>query len=70
MSGSHPRDRNTYYSHKMSQVERNYNIHNKELLVVVNTLEHWRVYTESSSELTILTDHKNLTIFITTKKLN
>ena len=59
-----------YYSHKMSQAEQNYDIHNKELLAVVNTLKHWRVYTESSSELTILTDHKNLTMFTTTKKLN
>ena len=54
----------------MTQAEQNYDIHNKELLAVVNTLEHWRVYTESSSELTILTDHKNLTTFTTTKKLN
>ena len=59
-----------YYSRKMTQAEQNYDIHNKELLAVVNTLEHWRVYAESSSELTILTDHKNLTIFTTTKKLN
>ena len=54
----------------MTQVEQNYDIHNKKLLAVVNTLEHWRVYVESSSELTILTDHKNLTMFTTTKKLN
>ena len=59
-----------YYSHKMSQAEQNYDIHDKELLAVVNVLEHWRVYTESSSELTILTDHKNLTMFMITKKLN
>ena len=39
----------------MSQAEQNYNIHDKELLAVVNALEHWRVYAESSSELTILT---------------
>ena len=54
----------------MSQVERNYDIYNKELLAVINILEHWRVYMESSSELTILTDHKNLTTFTTNKKLN
>ena len=60
----------TYYSRKISQVEQNYNIHNKELLAVVNILKHWRVYAESSSELTVLTDHKNLTTFTTTKKLN
>ena len=54
----------------MTQAEQNYNIHNKELLAVINALEHWRVYVESSSKLTILTDHKNLTMFMTTKKLN
>ena len=59
-----------YYSCKMSQVEQNYDIHNKELLAVVNILKHWRVYKESSSELIILTDHKNLTTFMMTKKLN
>ena len=59
-----------YYSQKMTQVEQNYDIHNKELLAVVNTLKHRRVYMESSSELTVLTDHKNLTTFTTTKKLN
>ena len=59
-----------YYSHIMSQAEQNCDIYDKELLAVVNTLKHWRVYAESSSELTILTDHKNLTMFTTTKKLN
>ena len=54
----------------MTQAERNYDIHDKELLAVINALEHWRVYAESSSELTVLTDHKNLTTFTTTKKLN
>ena len=59
-----------YYSQKITQAEQNYDIYNKELLAVVNTLKHWRVYIESSSELTVLTDHKNLTMFTTTKKLN
>ena len=59
-----------YYSRKMSQAEQNYDIHDKELLAVVNALEHWRVYAESSSKLTIFTDHKNLTTFTTMKKLN
>ena len=59
-----------YYSQKITQAEQNYDIHDKELLAVINTLEHWRVYAESSSELTVLTDHKNLTMFMITKKLN
>ena len=54
----------------MSQAEQNYDIHDKELLAVVNALEHWRVYAESSSKLTIFMDHKNLTTFTMMKKLN
>ena len=60
----------TYYSRKMSAAEQNYNIHDKELLAVVYTLQNWRVYAESCSDLTIFTDHKNLLNFTTTKELN
>ena len=59
-----------YYSRKMSPAEQNYDIHDKELLAVVCSLQHWRVYAESCSELTIFTDHKNLVGFTTTKELN
>ena len=54
----------------MSVAEQNYDIHDKELLAVVYTLQNWRVYAESYSELTIFTDYKNLLNFITTKELN
>ena len=54
----------------MSGAEQNYDIHDKELLAIVEALDHWRVYAESCSELTIFTDHKNLLQFTTTKKLN
>ncbi len=60
----------TYYSRKMSAAEQNYNIYDKELLAVVYTLQNWRVYAESYSELTIFTDYKNLLNFTTTKELN
>jgi hypothetical protein len=59
-----------YYSRKMSPAEQNYDIHDKELLAIVVSLEHWRVYAEGAPELTILTDHKNLLYFTTTKTLN
>ena len=58
-----------YYFRKMSDAEQRYDIHNKELLVIVKALKHWRIYTESCSELTIYTDHKNLVQFTTFKKL-
>ena len=59
-----------YYSRSLSPAEQNYDIHDKELLAIVAALEHWRVYAEGSVELTILTDHKNLLYFTTTKMLN
>lgn len=59
-----------YYSRKFSEPEERYDMHDKELLAIVDALEHWRVYAESCSDLTIFTDHKNLTYFTTTKKLN
>jgi transposase InsO family protein len=59
-----------YYSKKFSSAEERYDVHDKELLAIVYALEHWRVYAESCSDLTIFTDHKNLTHFTTTKQLN
>ncbi|OQN95116.1 hypothetical protein B0A48_18806, partial [Cryoendolithus antarcticus] len=58
-----------YYSRKMSPAEQNYDIHDKELLAIVAALQHWRVYAEGASGLIILSDHKNLTHFTTTKQL-
>ena len=54
----------------MSSVEQNYDIHDKELLVVVNALEQQRQYAESYLELTIYTNYKNLLSFTTIKALN
>jgi len=58
-----------YYSRKFSGPETRYNVHDKELAAIVHALKHWRVYALSCSELTIYTDHKNLTYFTTTKPL-
>ena len=54
----------------MSLAEQNYDIYNKELLVVVNVLEQQKQYTESYLELIIYIDYKNLLSFTTTKALN
>ena len=59
-----------YYSRKFSGPEERYDVHDKELMAIVDALKHWRIYAESCSELTIFTDHKNLTHFLTTKELN
>jgi RNase H-like domain found in reverse transcriptase len=46
----------------MILAEINYDIHDKELLVIVTVLQEWRVYLKSFKYLIkMLTDHKNLT---------
>lgn len=60
-----------YFSRRLSSTEVNYEIYDKELLAVVNALEHWRPELEGTLEpISILTDHKNLEYFMSTKILN
>jgi RNase H-like domain found in reverse transcriptase/Reverse transcriptase (RNA-dependent DNA polymerase)/Integrase zinc binding domain/Chromo (CHRromatin Organisation MOdifier) domain len=60
-----------FYSRKMSPAEKNYDIHDKELLAIVMAFQEWRVYLEGPKyEVKVFTDHKNLTWFTTTKVLN
>ena len=60
-----------FYSHKMIALELNYNIHNKELLAIVEAFREWRVYLEGPNHIVeVYTDHKNLIYFTTTKQLN
>lgn len=59
-----------YYSKKLIDAELNYKIHDKELLAIVRALQHWRVYLKGAKyPIKIITDHKNLTYFTTTKVL-
>jgi len=52
-------------------MERNYEIHNKEMLAIICALEEWRHFLEGATYLVeIWTDHKNLEYFMTAKKLN
>jgi hypothetical protein len=60
----------TYYFRKLLLAKQNYDIHDKKLLAIVAVLKSWRVYTKKALKLIILTDHKNLLHFITTKELN
>jgi hypothetical protein len=60
-----------FYSRKLTPLEKNYNIYDKELLAIVECLWQWRVYLEGASErTTIYSDHQNLERFTTTKVLN
>jgi len=52
-------------------VERNYEIHDKEMLAIMQALEEWRHFLEGAEhKFEIWTDHKNLEYLQTSKKLN
>ena len=60
-----------FYSKSLSAVERNYEIHDKEMLAIMCALEEWRHFLEGAQhKVEIWTDHKNLEYFMTAKKLN
>jgi len=60
-----------FYSKSLFLVERNYKIHDKEMLAIIHTLEEWRYFLEGAQYLVkIWTDHKNLEYFMMAKKLN
>src|SRR5467141_3473802 len=60
-----------FLSKSLSLVERNYEIHDKEMLAIIRSLQEWRHFVEGADHpCEILTDHKNLEYFMTAKQLN
>jgi len=60
-----------FISKSLSDIERNYEIHNKEILAIVRCLEAWRHFLEGIVvKFEIWTDHKNLEYFMKAQKLN
>jgi len=60
-----------FISKSLSDTERNYEIHDKEILAVVRCLEAWRHFLEgTTTRFEIWTDHKNLEYFMKAQKLN
>ena len=58
-------------SKSLSPVERNYEIHDTEMLAIVHALEEWHHYLEGAHHpIEIWTDHKDLEYFQTSQKLN
>ena len=54
----------TYHSATFSLAEQNYNIYNRELLVVIQALKEWCHYLMGMEHpVTVITDHKNLGYF-------
>jgi hypothetical protein len=60
-----------FLSKSLSAVERNYEIHDKEMLAIIRAIEEWRHFLEGAEHpFEVWTDHKNLEYFRTAKKLN
>src|SRR5712664_3108623 len=59
-----------FFSHSFQGAEKNYNTHNKELLVMFKVFKNWCHFLEGSGEvINTVTNHKNLEYFMTLKKL-
>jgi len=60
-----------FHSRKFQPAEINYEIHNKELLAIVDAFKHWRRYYQGAThQVQVFLDHHNLEYFTTTKVLN
>lgn len=60
----------TFYSKMLNDVERNYDVHDREILSIIRALEVWRHYVEGAKhKVEIWSDHQNLQYFMTSKKL-
>ena len=59
-----------FHSHSFNLAEVNYGTHDKELLAIFEAFKHWCQYLEGSRTLiNVVTNHKNLEYFATTKIL-
>ena len=60
-----------FFSKKLNGPELNYQVHDKELMAIVEAFKEWRHYLSGANHKVIVyTDHKNLTYFTTSKELN
>jgi len=60
-----------FLSKSLNEIERNYEIHDKEMLAIIRGLESWRHLLEGVQfKFKIWTDHKNLEYFMRVQKLN
>ena len=59
-----------FHSRTFNSAELNYDVHDKELLAIFEAFSHWRQYLEGAGDpIDVLTDHKNLEYFTSTKLL-
>ena len=57
-----------FFSAKHSAQKYNYDIYNKEFFAIIKTLEEWQPKLEGLGYFDIISDYKNLTMFIITKR--
>ncbi len=61
----------TYFYHKLSSAEQNYDFGNRQLLAMKSAMEEWRHWLDGSKHpFVVLTDHKNLEYQRSAKRLN
>jgi hypothetical protein len=59
-----------FHSRTFNTTELNYDVHDKELLAIFEAFQKWRHYLEGTkTPVDVVTDHKNLEYFATTKLL-
>ena len=60
-----------FHSRSFNPTELNYDVHNKELFTIFEAFHIWHHYLDgSAAPIDVITDHKNLKYFSTTKILN
>ena len=60
-----------FLSKSLNKIERNYEIHDKEMLAVIRGLENWKYLLEGVKyKFEAWMDHKNLEYFVKVQKLN
>ncbi|SOV04618.1 uncharacterized protein UDID_17154 [Ustilago sp. UG-2017a] len=60
-----------FFSKKLDPAQLNYPIFDKEMFAIVAAFKHWRQYLEGAKfPVQVLTDHRSLEYFTTTKQLN
>jgi len=59
------------FSKSLNKTERNYKIHDKEILAVIRELKNWRHLLKGTKfKFKVWTNYKNLEYFMKTQKLN
>jgi len=60
-----------FLSKSLNETEKNYEIHDKEMLVVIKRLENWKYLLDSAKfKFEVWTDHKNLQYFMKVQNSN